>query len=656
MRRSNILTLITLITFSLPFTYSVYCGGSSDSPSQNILPVNATVEYVDGDNLYHIIENNGQILGAGVRGVYEFDTILNSWTKLYNISTSRIGFFNSKWYFLNNWELYTEDNSKLTKISIPDIPWGFADVLVEGQNIYLASYGHNHDWSNIPSEGKGIYFSNDYGHSWAQINTGLVHLNVSKIKKSKDGNIYCSTYGGFYKLDQVNKEWKNMFLVNDGQDDVIISDFDFLYGGSNSPEKIYLTTSGMGLAEYTFSTDELFFFDYVNSWLGYSIHVNQESSSIVTSHWINGIKLWDTTNMTHKTFLENTVWSTCGILYNGEIISVAYGGYLSAFITDVNTMVSTLCSTGLSGFHNIRCAIRYNGRTYFGSTSGLLVRSSDNTDYFMTIIDPDRDFAIDEVMDFKVDDNGDLYFLTFGSGLWKYISIDNAQKISLSEPGNSANAGDGTRFELLNDKVYLSKSRDYLGKTGGFQAYDLSTGDMLYYADGLPSHFYGMRSNFIISFPEVLFTLHPESSTTPSLYLSVDEGRNFTFIDNISHHSIGIYGDQYFYIKEGYLCTVSKSLLNYQVHENIPSQAMFIHGDYLFVIQNGRIILYNPINLKYLGTIDQEFNDFKGNITITENEFAIIANPICFISFSDVVRALKPATTMPWIPLLLLKD
>jgi hypothetical protein len=522
---------------------------------------------------------------------------------------------------------------------------------VDGNNIFLASYGHNHDWINVPEYGKGVYFSNNDGNSWVQINEGLTHLNVSKIKQAKNGDIFCSTYGGFYKFDKVTRKWSIVFSLNNGQSDIAVSDFAFIYDGSGHPEKVYLTTGGLGLVGYSFSNEELSLYEYGDAGVGYSITFDKITNSIVTTHALGGIRLWDASNMSKKSFLENTGWIMCGILYDGKIISGAYGGYLSAYVTNINTNESILCTKGLFGNHNITSAILFDGNTFFGITSGILVRSADGTDNFIKIIDPDTNNPIGEVWDFKVDESGDLYFQDFNTGIWKYNSIDNVQKLSLRDPYNNTNAGAGQKFQFRKGRVYISKANHYLSKTGGFQAFDVSTGDMLYYANGLPISRYGWWSNFQILMPKILFVLYPEQSLNPSLYLSIDEGKNFNFIDHVSNHFIGLYGKRYFYIKDGYLCSQSADLLTFNKYMDIPSQAFVFLGDYLFVYNNSKIKLYEPSNLTLLDIIDLELTNFQGFFTIAENGFAIIGNSIYFIYFSNENDS---NDIMPWIPLLLL--
>ncbi len=62
----------------------------------------------------------------------------------------------------------------------------------------------------------GVYFSNDFGRNWQNVNTGLTLTKTTRIYASKTDELYACTLGaGLFKYDSINKSWSKIGSFND---------------------------------------------------------------------------------------------------------------------------------------------------------------------------------------------------------------------------------------------------------------------------------------------------------------------------------------------------------------------------------------------------------------------------------------------------------
>ncbi len=161
-------------------------------------------------------------------GVVQAVEVINSSTILTGIEGKGILFSTD----LKNWAY--PDQAPANKL--------IRDFHVEGSNIYTAT------------NGGGIYFSGDNGLNWNEYNNSLDNNNALCLSSDKNGNLIAGMwfYGGVYKYDKSNEEWKRIGVKDNDVHAVYCTKSGDLYAGTHHNGTFYSSDNGESWTESGF--------------------------------------------------------------------------------------------------------------------------------------------------------------------------------------------------------------------------------------------------------------------------------------------------------------------------------------------------------------------------------------------------------------------
>ncbi|MBA3830176.1 MAG: T9SS type A sorting domain-containing protein [Taibaiella sp.] len=137
--------------------------------------------------------------------------------------------------------------SNITPLIVKDFRINDIEIDPRHTNRIWVSVG-NIDWGNIytapSSMVNRVLYSNDFGHTWQDVSTGLSPLSVNKIvyQKGSDDVLFAATDIGVYRWNKSTQAWE---CFNSGLPGCIVTDLDFNYCAG----KLRIATFGRGIWE-----------------------------------------------------------------------------------------------------------------------------------------------------------------------------------------------------------------------------------------------------------------------------------------------------------------------------------------------------------------------------------------------------------------------
>jgi hypothetical protein len=564
---------------------------------------NLAIKQCLGDSFWSMSVDGGRLYAAGDGGVYQFDVTDGEWNLLatgleYAYRVQAIG---SDVYAMNSSRIVcVADGAAAKTIALPDTDAEPSDFLVAGDDLYVADYGYTHKGTwELPTNGKGLFLSHDQGVTWALKNDGLGFAHVARIRRSRDGRIFCSTPDGLHELEGGGVSWRR--IVAYPGDTVGGMEFDVFHDSAGKAERlVYAIGRKLVMYSLSASTTTEYPFPDVVSQLPMSISVDPESQRMLTTHWNNGVVMWDADTMASQVFLRDTVWSTCGAILGRTAITGAYGGYLSSFSMDIDARIPIRIDKGLAGNNNLRSAILFSGDYYAGSTSGMVRMGPDSGEPFVSVADPASGAAVGEIECMRLGGEQDsFYFQDYDLGIWRYKDGSSVKVPLFGADGREplGNLGAGTDFRILGDTLFVCNSKWRNGKYGGFRAYGIDrtnvSGTLLREADGLPSFLYGSNARFDIEGDLVALACQGEpSDSLYGIYVSKDRGAVFSKADSGSGPYTAAYGGKAYYLKDGVVWAFD-AISGKKRNTGISALMLFRFGECLACVdRSGQLSLY----------------------------------------------------------------
>ena len=600
--------LITLFLTSCKWNFSYY----PENPEWEVEKY-----FIPGDNFENmeIFDNNIYCGGSG--GVYKLDYENKKWNLMSDYQCVNFHFFNKKLYVLTGLTIENVNDEESIKIEDPSF---VKDFLIDENRIFIASYGLNH--GNPTGYDNGIMISEDKGLTWREFNDGIITKAVIRIKKSKEGDIFCLSEDGVYYLDE--NKWKLLFELPDQEYGEKANDFDFYYDSSEKLKYIFAGGDWDYLSRYNYQNGDLKvirYRDYLKGDLGTEdIFVDSSNKKLVIAHAYAGFSIWDVEQLNLQKYVDNDdryfpfhIHSIA--YYDSKIITGNYGGAISSCIFDLESGKYEIVNNGIESQADIRTVIFDNSKMICGNAvGGFLIKDllTENITFKEVYVNGTK-FLIGESFWVQKRDNF-FYFQDYDFGFWKTLDFNDFERIIFkdSEGRILHGYGSGDNFYLCeNGLLYVLSPESYYGnhEVGSFICFDLNNKILLYEGSGFGDVIYGLGGGpFAVSKKdETRISVSICSYKNGNdLYFSLDAGKNWTYYDSSFNPYTAWYDDKIVYCDDENMIlfnpiTNKKSILEYI---DIIPDAFIVKKNYLFCNYDGKILIYDLLNEVFSGYIE----------------------------------------------------
>ena len=564
--------------------------------------------YIPGANIRQVLRRGNDIYAATDDGdVYKLNLEELEWEEVFKSSagTKRMNVYNGVLYILcSDNKIYNVDKGE----KVYELPWldryGCYDFLITKNRIYAVYYGYTHDFGLDPvPQGKGVIYSEDGGTTWKELNEGLLHESILKIKMSKDERIFCSGWSGIYELN--NDKWNLLFSTK--YEKSLFVDFDFFYEDDGSLEKIYAVES-RDLYEYDIRRKKVKVYNHDGA-LPQSLYIDQDKNIMITTYWMGGVATWNLSDMKYEVFLKSIILSRSAVSLNqaNKIIVGCFGGYFSSFLIDLDSKEYKLVNEGFTSYPDIRGSGFFKKNLVLGSIRGLISFDvKTKTHNFILVQDDYFNDALHEPHYLTVY-KGKLYFQDVGYGIWETENLKDFRKLPLGlndfkdEPIKHKAAAGLSFYITKEDKIYVSPTYE-TQKYGTFRCFDFKTGKLLYTSTNLPPvdiTAYAMPTNLAVCSDNediVALDVLLKLGEPYKLFISRNGGKDWEFIDDINNpSSLKFVHEDLYYINMNKICKYNIKSKNIEEIMDLihPVYQFDIYKNYFIGVGGGYILVYD---------------------------------------------------------------